>query len=412
MVTRPEILAVVPARGGSKSIPGKNLRSFAGHPLLAYSIAAGRQAGRVTRLIVSTDDGAIAEAARRYGAEAPFLRPAELAQDDTPDLPVFDHLLRELEAREGYRPAMVVQLRPTSPLRPPGLVDSAVAALEGHAEADSLRGVVPAGQNPYKMWRLTPDGDLTSLLTDVPDAYNLPRQALPLTYWQTGHIDVIRRETILAKRSMTGDVIRPLLIDPTYTVDIDTPRDWERAERIAVEGALEIVRPGPAPRALPGTIRLVVLDFDGVLTDNRVWVDGEGRESVAAHRGDGWGLAELQRRGVQVVVLSTETDPVVAARCRKLGLQFRQGVGDKASLLREWMAELGVQASEAIYLGNDLNDVPCFPLVGCALVVADAHPAARAAADRSLSRPGGLGAVRELCDLLVAHLEGDTRHAS
>lgn len=411
MVTPPKVLAVVPARGGSKSIPRKNLRPFAGHPLLAYSVAAALQASRVTRVIVSTDDEEIAEAGRRYGAEVPFLRPAHLAQDDTPDEPVFEHILRELENREGYRPEIVVHLRPTSPLRPPGLVDGAVDLLRGQPSADSVRGVVPSGQNPYKMWRIGADGALEPLLSDIPEGYNRPRQSLPPTFWQTGHIDAIRRETILDKHSMTGDVIWPLLIDSAYSADIDTRRDWDRAENLAASG-LDIVRPGPAPRGLPATIRLVVLDFDGVLTDNRVWVDGEGRESVAAHRGDGWGLAELRRRGIAVVVLSTETNPVVAARCRKLGLPFRQGEADKAAALRQLLSEHGVAGAEAVYLGNDVNDVPCFPLVGCAFVVADAHPAARAAADRSLSQPGGAGAVRELCDVIVAHLEGDTHHAS
>ena len=142
MVNRPEVLAVVPARGGSKSIPHKNLRLFAGHPLLAYSIAAGRQATRVTRVIVSTDDESIAEAARAYGAEVPFLRPTTLAQDDTPDLPVFEHLLTELDTREGYRPAIIVQLRPTSPLRPPDLVDH--ESFDLRRRNGSRRAVVPA----------------------------------------------------------------------------------------------------------------------------------------------------------------------------------------------------------------------------------------------------------------------------
>src|SRR3972149_1828506 len=126
---RPEVLAVVQARGGSKSIPGKNIRSLAGHPLIAYSIAAGLAAQSVTRLIVSTDSQEIAEIARQYGAEVPFLRPPELAQDDSPDLPLFQHALRWLEDHEDYRPDVVVQLRPTSPLRPVGLIDEAVEAL-------------------------------------------------------------------------------------------------------------------------------------------------------------------------------------------------------------------------------------------------------------------------------------------
>ena len=412
MVTRPEVLAIIPARGGSKSIPRKNIRPFAGHPLLAYSIAAARQASAVTRVVLSTDDEEIAAIGRPYGAETPFLRPPALGQDRTQDLPVFEHALRWLKEHEGYRPEVVVQLRPTSPVRPRDLVDRAVRLLLDHPEADSVRGVVPSGQNPYKMWRLQPDGQLAPLLSEgLHEPYNMPRQELPPTYWQTGHIDAIRPRAILEKHSMSGDPILGLVLDPQYTADIDTLRDWERAEWLLRDPTLDAVRLGPSPRPIPTRVRLVVLDFDGVLTDNRVWTDAEGREMVAADRGDGWGLARLRERGVEVVVLSTETNPVVAARCRKLGLPFVQGSSDKAVALKALMAERGAAPGETIYLGNDANDLPCFPLVACALAVADAHPSALSRADRVLSHPGGRGAVRELCDLLIHTLESEENHA-
>lgn len=411
MVTRPDVLAVIPARGGSKSIPRKNIRSFAGHPLLAFSIAAARQAHSVTRVLLSTDDEEIAAIGRSYGAEVPFLRPAELAQDHTQDLPVFEHVLRTLAEREAYRPEVVVQLRPTSPVRPVGLVDLAVRMLVEHPQADSVRGVVPSGQNPYKMWRRQASGRMTPLLSDgFSEPYNMPRQELPPTYWQTGHIDALRPRAVLEQGSMSGQVILGLLIDPSFAVDIDTPRDWERAEWLLANPDLEAVRLGPAPRRMPDRVRLVVLDFDGVMTDNRVWTDGDGRETVVSDRSDGWGVARLREAGVEVVVLSTETNPVVAARCRKLSLACVQGSADKAAALQALLAERRIDPAQTIYLGNDANDVPCFPLVGWALAVADAHPAARSQADRVLSKPGGHGAVRELCDLLIQHLQSRESH--
>ncbi len=402
-MTAVEVLAIIPARGGSKSIPRKNIKPFAGHPLLAYSIAAGLQARTVTRVIVSTDDPAIAAVAREYGAEVPFLRPAHLAQDHTPDLPVFVHALTWLAEHEGYRPDLVVQLRPTSPIRPRDLVDRAVELLQAHPEADSVRGVVPAGQNPHKMWRVGPDGRLIPLLTvpGIPEPYNAPRQQLPPVYWQTGHIDVIYPRTMLEKHSMTGEVILPVFIDPRYTVDLDTPRDWERAEYLAVYGDLDMVWPGRQPRPLPERVGLIVFDFDGVFTDNRVWVDQTGREAVAAHRGDGMGVALLRRAGVPMLILSTETNPVVAARARKLGLPVLHGVDDKAAALRAYLAEHGFRPEETIYIGNDINDIPCFEVVAWAAVVADAHPEARRAADAVLPQPGGFGAVRALADRLL-----------
>lgn len=399
----PEVLALIPARGGSKGIPRKNIRPFAGHPLIAYSIAAARQAETVTRVIVSTDDAEIAEVARAYGAETPFLRPPELAQDATTDLPVFEHALRWLAEQENYRPQVVVQLRPTSPVRPRGLVDAAVRLLLAHPEADSVRGVVPAGQNPFKMWRIDPhSGALQPLLSlpGVPEPYNAPRQSLPPVFWQTGHIDAIRPSTILEKHSMSGAVILPLQIDPRYTVDIDTPADWQRAEWLVYFGGLDMVQPTPR-RPLPERVALVVFDFDGVMTDNRVWVDGEGHEFVAAYRSDSIGLHRLFAAGIQALVLSAEINPVVEARCRKIGLPFLQGIRDKATVLRQVLAERGLEAAQVVYMGNDINDLPCFPLVGCAVAPADAQPEVLRAADLILTRAGGHGAVRELCDLLV-----------
>jgi CMP-N-acetylneuraminic acid synthetase len=252
-----ETLALIPARGGSKGIPRKNIRSFAGYPLIAWSIAAAKQSELVTRVIVSTDDEEIAAVAREWGAETPFLRPAELAQDKTTDLPVFEHALKWLEEVEGYRPEIVVQLRPTSPFRPNGMVDDAIRILLDHKDADCVRGVVPAGQNPFKMWRFNgEDKPLNPLLEvdGIAEPYNAPRQILPPVYWQTGHIDAIRDATILNKKSLTGDVIYPLVIDPKYTVDIDTLADWAKYEAVIYSG-LDVVSPGKSRRPMPETSR-------------------------------------------------------------------------------------------------------------------------------------------------------------
>jgi CMP-N-acetylneuraminic acid synthetase len=227
------VLALIPARGGSKSIPRKNIRLFAGHPLIAYSIAAARAATLVDRVIVSTDDEEIAAIARRYGAETPFLRPAEYALDGTLDLPVFRHTLNWLEQNEGAIPEMVVQLRPTSPFRRVNHIDGAIARLLEHPEVDSIRTVCIPFQNPYKMWRIEIDGTMRPLLdTGDPEPYNMPRQALPDVYWQTGYVDAAWSDTILQKNSMTGDYILPMVIDPSEWIDIDSADDWRRAERL------------------------------------------------------------------------------------------------------------------------------------------------------------------------------------
>jgi YrbI family 3-deoxy-D-manno-octulosonate 8-phosphate phosphatase len=399
-----EILALIPARGGSKGIPRKNIRDFAGYPLIVWSIAAAKQSQFVTRVIVSTDDEEIAAVARDYEAETPFLRPAEFAQDNTPDLPVFEHALAWLEENENYRPDVLVQLRPTSPIRPRGCVDSAIKLLTEHEDADCVRGVVPAGQNPHKMWRFAGESEPMKPLLEVEgiaEPYNAPRQILPPVYWQTGHIDAIRVSTIKEKHSLTGDVIYPLLIDPRYTVDIDNLSDWAKYE-VLVNSGLEIVAPGRSKRPMPEKIDLVISDFDGVITDNRVWVNEDGMEFVAAYRSDSIGVQLLRAIGIEVMILSSEPNRVVEARARKMGVEVIHGVGihEKGRVMREVLEQKNVKAENVIYIGNDVNDLPCFEIAGWSVAVADAYPEVIRAADFVLSQPGGYGALREVCDLI------------
>lgn len=405
-----EVLAIIPARGGSKGIPRKNIRDFSGYPLIAWSIAAAKQSTFVTRVIVSTDDAEIAAVAREWGAETPFLRPAEFAQDKTTDLPVFEHALKWLAENEKYHPDVVVQLRPTSPIRPTGLVDAAVRILLEHAEADSVRGIVPAGQNPHKMWRLPAgkDGPMQNLLAveGIEEPYNAPRQILPDIYWQTGHIDAIRPAAIL-NGSMSGRKVYPLMIDPDYTVDIDNLRDWARYEWLVAFGGLEMVWPGRARRPMPAKIDLLVLDFDGVVTDNRVWVDEEGHEMVAAYRSDSLIMRKLKQAGTQVVILSSEVNPVVAARARKMKVEAIHGLDqdDKSSVLKNLLESRKIDPAHVVYIGNDLNDLTSFALVGWAVAVANAQPEVLRAADFVTTKAGGHGAVREICDLIIQRTE-------
>jgi N-acylneuraminate cytidylyltransferase len=228
-----EILALIPARGGSKGLPRKNLRELAGKPLVAHSIAHALAARTITRTIVSTDDPGIADVARRYGAEVPFLRPAELAGDLSPDIDAFVHALNWLGDEEGYRPDLVVHLRPTDPLRRPATIDAAVRELLADTDADSLRSVAPTAESPYKMWRLDDDRYLRPLLAleGVDEPYNLPRQELPRVFVQTGYVDVIRPEVILEERRMSGNRIRAFVVAEPH-VDIDSEDDLRRAEEL------------------------------------------------------------------------------------------------------------------------------------------------------------------------------------
>ena len=232
-----DVLAIVPARGGSKGLPGKNTLPLAGHPLIAYSIKAALDAPGITRVIVSTDSPAIAEVARQYGAEVPFLRPAEYAQDHSLDLDVFAHALRWLHQNENYTPDLLVQLRPTSPVRYVQDIENCIRKLNGNPTADSLRVVTQAFHTPYKMWRLNAGQEYMSpLLTleNTPDPYNQPRQSLPTVYWQIGTLDVIRPRAILEKGSMSGKEILPYVVSQEQAIDIDDLPSFQRAEAYIV----------------------------------------------------------------------------------------------------------------------------------------------------------------------------------
>lgn len=229
-----EVLAVIPARGGSKGLPKKNVLPLAGHPLIAYSIRAAQQSDLVTRTIVSTDADYIREVAIQYGAELPFRRPAELAGDLTTDLEVFQHLLSWLRSHEGYLPDLVIQLRPTSPIRPVGLIDLCIDRLLS-TTADSLRVVTNSPITPYKMWRLTSEKEpMEPLLTldHFDEPFNQPRQSLPEIYWQIGCLDVIRPSVILDQHSMSGKKILPYVLPYAFAIDIDDLSSFERAEKV------------------------------------------------------------------------------------------------------------------------------------------------------------------------------------
>jgi N-acylneuraminate cytidylyltransferase len=288
------------------------------------------------------------------------------------------------------------------------MVDKAVGILLAYEDADCVRGVVPAGQNPHKMWRFAGEGKPIKPLLEVPgiaESYNAPRQILPPIYWQTGQIDAIRVSTIINKHSLTGDVIYPLVIDPRYTIDIDNLTDWAKYEAV-VYGGLEMISPRPPRRSMPKNIKLIISDFDGVLTDNRVWTDQNGTETVAASRSDSMKINQLRELGIETMILSSEPNPVVLARAKKMGVEavHNAGISDKGSAMRKILEQKNIRGEEVVYIGNDWNDLPCFELAGWAVAVADAYPEALRAADYVLSIPGGHGALRELCEIILKKL--------
>lgn len=232
MSEAPVVLGIIPARGGSKSVPRKNLYPLADKPLIAYSIISAQQAKSLDRFIVSTDDPEIAKVAKDYRAEVPFMRPAELAEDDTPDLPVFQHAIRWLWEHERYRPEIIVHLRPTQPLRQAGEIDHVVRLLI-ESGADSVKSVRPVKEQPHKMWRIE-DGRLSPYLQTEfrlrvgPD---YPRQKLEPVYISTGVVDAVWSK-VIDEGSTTGTHVLSYITDPIKSLDLDTADDFIVAEII------------------------------------------------------------------------------------------------------------------------------------------------------------------------------------
>lgn len=228
------VLGVVTARGGSKGIPGKNLKLLRGRPLIAYTIDAARDAGVFDRLIVSTDDAATADAARALGCEAPFIRPADLARDETPHLPVMQHAVRWLEEHDAYRPDLVMILQPTSPLRQPQHIREAVQLID-RTGADSVVSVtpVPSHYHPRRMLRVDAGGAATLFISGEPVRRRINRrQDLPEAWAMNGALYLFRRSVLFdSEPSLYGERSAAYVMPPLYSVSIDDPDDWTEAER-------------------------------------------------------------------------------------------------------------------------------------------------------------------------------------
>lgn len=231
MYNNKKILGLILARGGSKSIPKKNIKDLDGKPLIAHTIEKAKASQYIDRIVLSTDNDEIAEVGRKYGAETPFKRPKELAEDSTQDFPCFQHAIKWLEENEGWKPDFIVHLRPTHPFRKTEHIDLGIEMLSQNAKADSVWTVGVPPVTPYKMFFIGEDGFLKPALTlpGEKETFNWPRQKLPKVYNHYGQVDVTRYETIMQKNSMCGENILPIFLEGEV-FDIDSPLDWEFAE--------------------------------------------------------------------------------------------------------------------------------------------------------------------------------------
>jgi len=385
------VVCIIPARGGSKRVIGKNLMPLAGRPALAWSLLHARDSQLVDEVVVSTDDHDIALLARDYGAEV-VMRPAHLSHDTATSESALLHALDARNAAGRDDPELVVFLQCTSPVRHEDDIDNAIRLFRKE-QADS---VFSACENSRLIWGMQ-GAEPVALNYDWQKRQR--EQEMARQYRENGSIYVFPPALLRETGNRMGAKKRVYEMDYWTSFQLDTSAHAELLEWI-------LRRPEFAmPAAWPDPIDLVVFDFDGVMTDNTAIVDERGREAVRVNRADGLGIDRLRALGVPMLILSTERNPIVTARAAKLQIEVEHGIAEKGTRLADIVDARGIDAARVIYLGNDVNDLACFRLVGWPVAVADAHPKVRAAARHVLAKPGGGGAVRELCDVLAETIE-------
>ncbi|QKV94491.1 acylneuraminate cytidylyltransferase [Streptomyces sp. NA02950] len=387
------VLAVIPARGGSKGVPAKNLASVGGVPLVARAVRECRASRLVTDVVVSTDDSGIAAAARGAGAEV-IQRPPAIAGDTATSEAAVIHAMDAYEALSGTAVDVVLLVQCTSPFLVREDIDGVAAAVVEKG-ADSALTVAPFHGFVWREGEL-PEADGGDGVNHD-KAYRPRRQDRPQDFLETGAAYAMDAHGFReAGHRFFGrtDLVRT---DAARVLEVDDPHDLARAR--ALSPLLDADRPGSLPTR--DDIDAVVLDFDGTQTDDRVLIDSEGRELVAVHRGDGLGIAALRRAELALLILSTEKNPVVAARARKLQVPVLHGIDRKDLALKQWCEEQGIAPERVLYVGNDVNDLPCFGLVGWPVAVAGAHDVVRGAARAVTSTPGGDGAIREIASWIL-----------
>ncbi|MEU5194924.1 N-acylneuraminate cytidylyltransferase [Streptomyces scabiei] len=421
--TARRVLAVIPARGGSKGVPAKNLAPVGGVPLVTRAVRECLAAGLVTHVVVSTDDHAIAAAARESGAEV-VLRPAAIAGDTATSEAAVLHALDAHEALHGATVDVVLLVQCTSPFILREDIDGVARALVEHG-ADTALTVAPFHGF---VWRETTD-ETTDEPADGAHGYAEPtaaqheppaasggvpttagghgvnhdksfrprRQDRPQDLLETGAAYAMDAAGLRKYQHRFFGRTELVRTDPARVLEIDDPHDLARAQALAP--LFDANRPGALPTH--DDIDAVVLDFDGTQTDDRVLIDSDGREFVSVHRGDGLGIAALRRSGLRMLILSSEQNPVVAARARKLKLPVLHGIDRKDLALKQWCEEQGIAPERVLYVGNDVNDLPCFALVGWPVAVGSAHDVVRGAARAVTTVPGGEGAIREIAGWIL-----------
>jgi YrbI family 3-deoxy-D-manno-octulosonate 8-phosphate phosphatase len=385
-------IAIIPARGGSKALPRKNVLPLAGKPLLGWTIEAAQHAKLVEQVVVSTDNPEIAEVSEHYGAEVVW-RPASISGDLSPSEEAILHALDTMEKKYGRLPAITTFLQCTAPLTTDADIDGTIHALVSDAADTSLA----VADFHYFVWERDNEHDFIGINHDK--KIRQMRQERAPQYIETGSVYAMRTADFRKQRHRFFGKTAHYVMPSDRVLEIDEPADF-RIAQILLGERLKRKR----LEHLPKKIDLVVFDFDGVFTDDRVSVTQNGVESVICSRSDGMGVALARQAGVPMMLLSSEVNEVVRQRAEKLQIPVIHGVGKKHNVLEDILKDRNIRWENVVYVGNDVNDIQCLLNAGCGIAVANAHPRAIFASRIILDRDGGNHAVREVLDLLLQHI--------
>jgi len=384
IVNEPAI-AIIPARGGSKGIPNKNLQTVGGITLLARTISACLQSASLASVYVSTDSEEIAAVALRSGAKV-IRRPAEISGDSASSESALLHALDEIEKQTSL-PKDVLFAQCTSPFISHADIDASLGFLQNYDSALTVT------HNHAFIWRRDSFGNAIGINHD--SAIRLPRQQLDPEYKETGAVYAMKVEQFRKSGHRFFGRIGMYEVPAVRSMEIDEPEDLRLANILELQG-----KSLPRAESLQA-IKAIVFDFDGVMTDDQVYITETGEEMVMASRSDGMGISALKNAGLKLLILSKERNPVVARRAEKLQIEVIQACDNKLEALTEWLSKNKLPLSQCAYVGNDINDLQCMQAVKLAIAPIDAHPLATQAAHWRLTRAGGKGAIRELSDAII-----------
>ncbi len=389
------VVALVPLRGGSKSIPLKNIKPIAGKPLCIWSLTAALDSGIFDEVIVSTDDGRIASVVKEHTPQVRIVdRPAELATDTASTESVMEHIAEVVDFD------ILCTIQATSPLTTAEDIRRAYRRFQN----DDANSLVTAVRVRRFFWN--DDGTPINY-----DPRRRPRrQEFAGTLMENGAFYFTTRSLLAETGSRLGGRIAVYEMSEETAAEIDEPADWEIIERLLLNrlsrGFNVADTSGPAEKDMATRVRTIswlFVDVDGTLTDGSMYYSARGEELKRFNTRDAAGLRRLREHGINVGIITSEDSAIARARAAKLRIEtVFTGVADKAATLRAFAAEHALDLNQIALMGDDLNDLPAMKIVGLAACPSDAVPEVRAQAHRIADAPGGRGAVREVCEWLIA----------